>query len=707
LIENVQDGVFLIQDGELKFVNEAFARIPGYTVEEVLRMGFWELVAPEDRDMFADRYARMMAGEGVPVGYEFHVVRKNDDTRTAVHVTVGLIEYQGKPTVIGTVKDITGQKLAEDALWKSESEYQDLFDNMMDGLMVHRLIVDEDGEPVDYVLEKINNSAERILSWNRADMEGKRATEIYDGDAPFIERYARVAQTGKSAHFIDYYPRFKQWCEIESFCPMPGYFANVFRDITERKETEDALRKSEEKYRALFETAKDAIFLSDDVGKFVDVNQAACESLGYSREELLRLSNREIEADPTGYDAFLKVRDTSTKEAIFEVNQQRKDGTLLPVEITGKFFNVDGELLFLEIARDITERKRAEDALRESEEKLRSIVEQSGDGIVLVDEEGTIIEWNLGQERITGLSRAEVLGRPLWDVQFRMAANDPDNPVVYEQVKAGVLKILETGQLGWLGRLEEAVIKRPGGTRRVIQAAVFPIKTDKGFMAGAISRDITEREAAEEQIKRSLREKDVLMHEIHHRVKNNLQVASSLLSMQARTTSNKEAIDALSKSQSRINTMALIHTQLYESGDLSELNMNEFVGTLSGKLLQGYPVSDTTITPIIHVTDHKFPISVGLHVGLIINELLSNAIEHAFGERKDGKIEIGLTASDHGRVNLRISDDGVGLPHGFDIDTTKTLGLHLVKILVEDQLQGKLEVISDGGATFNMEFDIG
>nr|QNO44100.1 hypothetical protein LPBHELFG_00001 [Methanosarcinales archaeon ANME-2c ERB4]QNO44189.1 hypothetical protein ADEGBKGC_00002 [Methanosarcinales archaeon ANME-2c ERB4]QNO44774.1 hypothetical protein AJEPLONM_00003 [Methanosarcinales archaeon ANME-2c ERB4] len=196
------------------------------------------------------------------------------------------------------------------------------------------------------------------------------------------------------------------------------------------------------------------------------------------------------------------------------------------------------------------------------------------------------------------------------------------------------------------------------------------------------------------------------MHEIHHRVKNNLQVVSSLLSMQARTTRNKEAIGVLSKSQSRINTMALIHTQLYGSGDLSELNMKEFVGTLSGQLFQSYPAADTKITHIIHVTDRKFPVSAGLHVGLIINELLSNAIEHAFGERKDGKIEVGLTATDRGRVSLRVSDDGVGLPPGFDIDKTRSLGLHLVKILVEDQLQGTLEVISDGGVTFNMKFDI-
>ena len=359
-----------------------------------------------------------------------------------------------------------------------------------------------------------------------------------------------------------------------------------------------------------------------------------------------------------------------------------------------------------ELRREIAERKAAEDALRKSEEKLRNIVEQSVDGIVLVDEEGTLIEWNRGQERITGLSRAEVLGRPLWDVMFQVAANEHDDPALCDRIKAGVLKILETGQAEWLDRLEERVVRRPDGVCRVLQVAVFPIKTGKGFMTGAISRDITKHKQAEEQIKRSLRERDVLMREMYHRAKNNLLVVSSLLSMQARTTQSKEAIDVLSKSQSRMNTMALIHTQLYESGDLSELNMKEFVGTLSEELFRSYQVSDTKIARIVDVTDRKFPASVGIHVGLIINELLSNALRHAFGEGGEGKIEVSLTASEDGRVNLTVSDDGVGLPPGFDINESKTLGLRLVKILAEDQLQGTLEVTSDGGATFKMEFDL-
>jgi len=214
-----------------------------------------------------------------------------------------------------------------------------------------------------------------------------------------------------------------------------------------------------------------------------------------------------------------------------------------------------------------------------------------------------------------------------------------------------------------------------------------------------------EREKAEYQIKASLKEKEVMLREIHHRVKNNLQVVSSLLDMQARATEDKDVKDALYESMSRIMTMSLIHSQLYEGSDLAKINMKEFVDRLL-RQLRSYQVGDTIITHVVRVDDYPFPISVAVPVGLIINELLSNALKHAFNGRSEGKIEVSLTASGDGRANLTVSDDGAGLPPGFDIDESKTLGLRLVKIITECQLRGTMEVTGDCGATFKIEFDI-
>ena len=174
--------------------------------------------------------------------------------------------------------------------------------------------------------------------------------------------------------------------------------------------------------------------------------------------------------------------------------------------------------------------------------------------------------------------------------------------------------------------------------------------------------------------------------------------------MQARAAKDEATIDILSEARNRINTMALIHSQLYESGNLSEINMKDFMDKLLVQLFQIHSVPDRKITPIVHVVDCTLPISIAVPFGLVVNELLSNAFKHAFVNRAEGKIEVSLSAPEKGAVCLTVSDDGVGLPEGFDFNTTKTLGLHLVKILVEDQLQGKLEVVSDKGTTFKVEF---
>jgi len=197
-----------------------------------------------------------------------------------------------------------------------------------------------------------------------------------------------------------------------------------------------------------------------------------------------------------------------------------------------------------------------------------------------------------------------------------------------------------------------------------------------------------------------------LLREIHHRVKNNLQVVSSLLNMQARTIKDKKMLDILSESRNRINAMALIHSQLYESEDLSAINMKGFVDKLLYQLFQSYQGQDTRITPVVHADDCSLPISTAVPVGLVVNELLTNAFKHAFVNRKEGKIEVVLRTLEEGKIGLTVSDDGVGLPPGFDINASKTLGLRMVKILAEDQLQGNLEVISKEGTTFRIEFEI-
>ncbi len=281
-----------------------------------------------------------------------------------------------------------------------------------------------------------------------------------------------------------------------------GKLTNVVvmhEDITGRKRAEEALRESErreseEKYRVLFETAKDAIFLSDETGRFVDINQAACELLGYSKEELLKLSNREIDADPRGYEAFLKVRDGLMKEMMFEVNQRRKDGTLLPVEVTGSFFTIGGQRIALAIARDISERKRAEAALRESEDKFRTIFETVTDVITYVDKYGKILDVNNRVEDLLGYKRDEIIGKNFARLGLLGLRDLPKTVRLFRDT-------IRDGEAVTIVELE---LKHKNGKKVSVEVGTRFIKKN-GKVEGVVNifRDITDRKRAEEALRKA------------------------------------------------------------------------------------------------------------------------------------------------------------------------------------------------------------
>ncbi len=342
--------------------------------------------------------------------------------------------------------------------------------------------------------------------------------------------------------------------------------------------------------------------------------------------------------------------------------------------------------------------KVAEDALLESEEKYKTIYDSSIDAIMILTPEEGFLGGNSaaikmfgckGDEEFTSKTPADL--SPVYQ---------PDGTLSSVKAQQNMTIAMKKGS-----HFFEWKHKRIDGREFFATILLTRIELQGKKILQATVRDITERKKAEDQIKQSLQEKEVLLREIHHRVKNNLQVVSSLLNMQARNARDKNTIEILSEARDRIRTMSLIHSQLYDSSDLAEINMKGFVDLLLGQLLQSYPVGDARITHVVRVDDYPFPISTAVPVGLIINELLSNALKHAFNRRDEGEIEISLTASERCGINLTVSDDGVGLPRGFDIDESKTLGLRLVKILAEDQLQGTLEVTNNGGATFRIEFE--
>jgi two-component sensor histidine kinase/DNA-binding NarL/FixJ family response regulator len=220
-----------------------------------------------------------------------------------------------------------------------------------------------------------------------------------------------------------------------------------------------------------------------------------------------------------------------------------------------------------------------------------------------------------------------------------------------------------------------------------------------------LTGEIAERQKAEEKLKASLAEKEILLKEIHHRVKNNLQIISSLLGLQFANTLDEQALTALRSSQDRIKSMALVHEKLYQTTDLSRIEFAGYIESLTTHLCNSYLPNPDQVSFRIEVGDVKLSIDKAIPCGLIINELVSNSVKHAFPEGRKGLIAIRIHEDEDGTVTLAIADDGVGLPAGIDFRETNSMGLQLVNILAR-QLHGEISLLSGEGATFTITFKV-
>jgi PAS domain S-box-containing protein len=278
------------------------------------------------------------------------------------------------------------------------------------------------------------------------------------------------------------------------------------RKLTEEKlrNSLKALKESEIEYRTVFDYIGDAIAIHDMKGRILDANRVLCERLGYSREELLRMTPMDIDAPEYAElvpDRILQLRTKGSH--IFETCHLRKDGTSIPTEINCRLIDYAGQQAILSVGRDITKRKQMEVALGGSEEKYRTIIEQFSEGLVLVDDNGNISDWNRAHEEISGIKRADVIGQPYWEVMKRFAVPENRTAEWIERVKQATLEMISTGQSPQVGWNIETKIIRADGEQRYIAQSVFPVKTATSFWIGLMVRDITRRKRAEEALRES------------------------------------------------------------------------------------------------------------------------------------------------------------------------------------------------------------
>ena len=329
------------------------------------------------------------------------------------------------------------------------------------------------------------------------------------------------------------------------------------------------------------------------------------------------------------------------------------------------------------------------------EASFRRVVEWAPTAMVMVDREGRIVLINAQAERVFGYPREELLGQLV-------------EKLIPEQF-SGHHPAYRTGFLADphprpMGSGRDLYARHQDGSEFPVEIGLNPIETEEGIMVLASIVDITERQRAQQKLERALQEKTVLLNEVHHRVKNNLQVVSSLLNLQATHTSDTRLRAILAESQNRVRAMALTHQLLYERKDYSRIDLGEYLERLAQLLLSSYREDSTHISlrralpaaPLFLDLERAIP------CGLVVTELVTNAFKHAFPAGRKGEVRIELQALDD-ELELVVADNGAGLPDAFDLANVTSLGLQLVPLLA-DQLGGRFTVEGGPGARFSLRF---
>ncbi|MBI5459018.1 PAS domain S-box protein [Methanobacterium sp.] len=603
--------------------------------------------------------------------------------------------------------DVTQRRQMEVALTENEEKFREVFNNAND--MISLNLMKEDGLPGNFL--EVNQVGQKRLGYTREEFLSMSPADIVAPDFrdKMPENAKALRKNGHANFEMIHVTKEGKRIQVEvsnHLFQLQGQEVAiaVSRDITERKKVEKALVESEKKYRTLFENMLEGFayckMLFDDEGHpqdwiYIDVNSAFYKLTGLENIEGKKITEAIpgiIEAQPELFEIYGRVAMTGVSESIETYFKP------LQIWLNISVFSPAREY-FVAVFENITQRKQAEIALTESEEKYRLISENSGDVIWVMDinsQKFTYVSPSV--YKLRGYTAEEVLNQSLEDV-----LTSESYQYIMEKLPLKIQAFLSGDESVKMQTFRVDQVCKDGSI--VPTEAVTNIMTgNAGNITGvlAVSRDITKRVEMEEEIQQSLHEKEMLLKEIHHRVKNNLMIISSLLNLQSRYIKDKEALGIFKESQSRANSMALIHERLYRSTDLKRINFGDYIRTLSKDLFHTYADGSGRINLDIDVEDVMMDINTSIPLGLILNELVSNALKHGFPDGMSGDITVDFKLIGD-QYQLKIGDTGIAFPEDIDYRNTESLGLQLVNNLTR-QIDGQIELDTSNGTEFCIKF---
>lgn len=728
--ENSPDYCYMISpEGHILDLNKAALKLLGYRKKEIVGQPLMTIYPPESIPKAKQAFSKMKKGKKVN-NVELSIVSKSGNKRTVLLSADSARDKKGKVLhSISVQRDITERKKAAKALEESEAALKGILSAAPIGI----------GMMKNRVFSFLNDEMCRITGYSREKLVDKSARILYDSDEEFNrvgkEKYDDIREKGigtietqfkhKQGHLIDV------WLSSSALDPSDLSQGVLFTamDITEHKRADkvqsaiykisEATQVAEnlgELYKSIHDTAKELMAVEDNFyialydensrvlsfPYFVDKYEKnpGPQKLGKGLTEYVLSTGKPLLASPDVFEKLVK------KGKVESVGPPSVDWLGVPLKIKdktvgvmvaqsyteGKRFRQEDRDVFLfisdQVAMAIT-RKQAEEAIHESEEKYRHLVENTNDALFSTDARGVLTYISPPVESITGYSPSEVIGH-----SFTEFIHEEDLDRIKDQFQKILSGVIEAS---------EYRIKTKSGEIHWIRTSSRPVVYENRTLGlQGMMTDITERKKDEERILASLREKEVMMREIHHRVKNNMQIISSLLRLQSRQIESETLTNIFNVAQDRIKSMALIHESLYRSDDLARIDFADYVNKLTTHLFSIHIPEKGKIS--LNLDLKKFYLDIGRAIpcGLIINELVSNSLIHAFPGGKSGEVCVKL---DHklDTHTIVVKDNGIGFPENVDFRETETLGIQLVNDLVK-QLNGKIKLERKGGTEFVIIF---
>jgi PAS domain S-box-containing protein len=729
LIEASLDPLVTIgRDGKITDVNGATEQVTGYSRNDLIETDFSDYFTEPEKaragyqQVFKDSEVR---------DYPLEIRHKDGHITPVLYNASVYRDENGEVTgVFAAARDITERKLAEEALKKAHENLEKIVEERTAELEKAYISLKESEKGLaeaqkmahignwewDTETDKAYWSEEMYRIFKRAPQElappyNEFLNYIHPDDRDYVDNtLQKKAADGEKTHSVDYRIVLANKEERTVYMQSEAVFdekntrvrvKGIIQDITERK-------RSEEKLQILanaMESSNDAIVTLSLDGVISSWNKAAEQIYGYSAEEILGEDISILE--PENIKGEIKQFSEKIKQGKnvqhYESTRLKKDGTIINISVTlSPIFDVTGKLVAISgIVRDVTERIKAEEALRESEVRLRQFYESDMLGVYYFNLDGSITDANDKLLEIIGYTREDLqAGKVNWNKM---------TPKEYRYLDERTLAELNT--IGEKEPQEKEYIRKDGSHVPVIVGvATFDQARDEGI---AFVLDITEKKKAEEALANleTARKK-----EIHHRIKNNLQVISSLLDLQADKFDNPRVIEAFRESQNRVISMALIHEELYKGEGTDTLDFSTYIRELAENLFQTYSLKSKNIHLSMDLEENVFlNMDTGVPLGIIVNELVSNSLKHAFPGKDKGEIQIKLHREKNGKYKkkddkatsfiLVVSDNGVGIPENLNIKDVDSLGIQLITTLA-DQLDGKFELKNNNGTEFIMRFTV-